>query len=119
CHQAFRFGVRIEKLDDIKVRRAVHGVATDADTGALADAAGGELPDRFIGQCPAARDDADVALFVDVTGCNADAAAAVRIFAFTGRDDAGAVWADKAGLEIALQGALYADHVADGDALSD
>ena len=61
----------------------------------LADAARGELPDRFVGQRAAARDDADVALLVNVAGRDADAAAAVRILAFAGRDDAGTIRPDE------------------------
>jgi len=53
------------------MRRAINGVAADADARALADAAGRELPDRFIGQRAAARNDADVAPFVDVTRSDA------------------------------------------------
>ena len=63
------------------MRGAVDRIAADADAGGLADAAAGELPDRFVGQRAAARDDADVALFVNVAGRDADAAAAVRILA--------------------------------------
>ena len=59
------------------------------------DAAAGQLPDRFVGQRAAAGDDADVALFVNVTGRDADAAAAVRILALAGRDDAGTIRADE------------------------
>ena len=61
----------------------------------LADAAAGELPDRFVSQRAAARDDADVAFLVNVTGRDADAAAAVRILARAGRDDAGTIRADE------------------------
>ena len=85
---AVRVRIVVEQLDDIEVRRAVDRVAADADAGGLADAAAGQLPDRLVGQRAAARDDADVALLVNVAGRDADAAAAVRILARAGRDDA-------------------------------
>ena len=59
----------------------LHGIAADADAGALADATAGQLPDRFVSERAAAGDNADVALFVNVTGRNADAAAALRVLA--------------------------------------
>src|SRR5208337_4380741 len=92
---AVRVRVGIEQFDDIQVRGAVHRVAADTDTGALAGAAGGDLPDRFIGQSPATRDHANVAFLVNVTGGDADAAAAVGILAFAGCDHAGTVRPDK------------------------
>ena len=76
---AVRFRVVVEHFDHVEVRRAVDRIAADADAGGLADAARSQLPDRFVSQRAAARDDADVALLVNVTGRNADAAAAVRI----------------------------------------
>src|SRR5436190_926446 len=78
----------------------------------LADAARGQLPDRFVGQGTAAGDDADVSFFVDVTGRDADAAAAVGILALAGRDEAGAIGADEAGFGVAGHRAFDADHVA-------
>jgi hypothetical protein len=72
----------------------------------------GELPDRFVSQRAAAGDDADVAFLVDVTGRDADAAAAVGILALAGRDDAGAVRADEPRL-FAFHGALHLEHVVD------
>ena len=114
-----RFRVVVEKFDDVEMRRAVHRIAADADAGALADAARGELPDRFVSQRAAARDDADVALFVNVTGRDADAAAAVGILAFAGRDDAGTIRSDEPRLGVALHRAFHADHVAHGNAFGD
>ena len=73
------------------MRRAVHRIAANADASALADAARSQLPDGLVSQRAAARDDADVALFVDVTGRNADAAAAMGILALARRDDAGTI----------------------------
>ena len=100
------------------MRESGNRVAADADARALARAAGGELPDGFISQRAAARNDADVAFFVDVTGRDADAAATVGILAFAGRDDAGTIRADKP-RRAALQCALHANHVAHGNAFGD
>ncbi len=112
------FRVVVEHLDDVEMRGAVHRVAADADTGGLTDAAAGELPDGFISQSTAARDDAEVALFVNLTGGDADATAAVGIFAGAGSDDAGAVRPDEPGL-FAQHGAFDLHHVVDGNAFGD
>ena len=79
---AVRVRVVVEQFDDVQVRQARHGIAADADAGALARAATGQLPDRFVSERAAAGDNANVAFFVNVTGRNADAATAVRILAF-------------------------------------
>ena len=113
-----RLRIVVEHLDDIQMRGAVDGIAANADAGGLADAAAGELPDCFVSQSAAAGDDADVAFFVNVTGSNADAAAAVGIFAFAGSDDSGTVRPDQPGL-LALHGALDFHHVVDGNAFGD
>jgi hypothetical protein len=76
-----RFRIVVEQFDDVEVRRAVDRIAADADAGGLADAAAGQLPDGLVSQRAAARNDADVAFFVNVAGRDADAAAAVRILA--------------------------------------
>jgi hypothetical protein len=47
-----RLRVVHEHLDDVQVRGAVDRVAADADAGALAHAAAGQLPDRLVGQRP-------------------------------------------------------------------
>ena len=90
-----RLRVVVEQLDHVEMRGAVDRIAADADAGGLADAARGQLPHGFVGQRAAARDDADVALLVNVTGRDADAAAAVGILAFAGRDDARTIRADE------------------------
>ncbi len=95
------FRVVVEKFDHVQMRRAVDRIAADADAGGLADAARSELPDRLVGQRAAARDDADVSFFVNVAGRDADAAAAVRILALAGRDDAGTVRPDEPRLGVA------------------
>ena len=64
----------------------------------LADAAAGQLPDRLVGQRAAAGNDADVALFVNVSRRDADAAAAMGILALAGRDHARAIGADEPGV---------------------
>src|SRR2546427_35574 len=47
---AARVGVIVEKFDDVEVRRAVDGIAADANARALPDTARGKLPDRFVSQ---------------------------------------------------------------------
>lgn len=74
-------GIVIEHFDHVEVRGAMDGIAADADACGLAHVAASELPDGFVGQSAASRDNADVTLFVDVTRSDSDAAAAVRIFA--------------------------------------
>ena len=115
-----RFGLRIvvEHLEHVQVRRAVDRIAADADAGALAVAAGGQLPDGFIGQRAGAGDHADVALLVNVAGRDADAAAAVGVLPVARSDDARAVWPDEAGLGAA-HGLLHFHHVVDRDAFGD
>src|SRR5260221_6640635 len=76
------------------------------------------MEDGLIGEGAGARDDTDVALLVNITRGDADAAAAVRVLASARRDDAGTVGADEPGL-AALHGALDLDHVAHRDALGD
>src|SRR5690606_10510156 len=115
---AVRVGIVVEELDDVEVRGAVDGVAADADGRALADALGGELEHRLVGEGAGARDDADMALLVDVAGGDADATTALGILAGAGADEAGAVGADEPGL-AALHGAFHADHVLDRNALGD
>src|SRR5208283_5974745 len=92
-----RVRVGVEQLDDVQVGGAVDGVAPDADAVGLADAAAGELPHSFVGQGAAAGNDADVALLVNITGGDADAAATVGILARAGRHDAGAIGPDQPG----------------------
>src|ERR1035437_194899 len=101
------------------MRRAVHRIATDADASGLADAARSQLPDRFVSQRAAARDNSDVAFLVNVAGRDADAATAVRILAVAGRDNAGTVRSDEPRLGVALQRALHFDQSAHGNAFRD
>src|ERR1035437_3626957 len=101
------------------MRRAVHRIATDADASGLADAARSQLPDRFVSQRAAARDNSDVAFLVNVTGRDADAATAVRILAVAGRDDAGTIRSDKSRLGVAFQRAFHFDHVANANPFRD
>ena len=83
------------------MRGAVDRIAADADAGALAVAALGELPDGFVGERAGAGDDADVAALVDVARRDADAAAAVAVLAAAGSDEPGTVRPDEAGFEPA------------------
>src|SRR5690606_12563015 len=112
---AMGVGVVIEHLDHVEMRRAVHGITPDADARRLADAAGRELEDRLVGEGAGARDDADVALLVNVAWRDADAAASVRLRTGAGSNDAGAVRADQA-RAAAFHRALHTDHVLDGNA---
>ena len=73
---------------------AVDRVAADADAGRLADARGGELPDRLVGERARLRLTTPTRpALVDVAGHDAD-------LALAGRDDAGAVRADQAALAL-------------------
>ena len=84
----------------------------------MTEALRGDLENGFVGERAGAGDDADVALLVNVAGGDADAAAAFGAFAGAGRDEAGTVGSDEAGL-LAGDGALHADHVLDRNALGD
>ncbi len=108
-----RVGIRVfvEHPDRVGVRRAVDRVAADADAGALAETARGELPNRLVGQRAAARDNADLAGLVDVAGHDA-------YLALAGRDDAGTVRPNQPHLLVA-QADLGPHHVDNRDALGD
>src|SRR6185369_8122342 len=98
--------------------RAVDWIAADADAGALADTATSQLPDGFVSQGAAPRNHADLPLLVNVTGRDADPAAAVRILPLAGRDDAGAIRSNQARL-TSFHCAFHFDHVEDRDSLRD
>src|SRR6185503_4777231 len=115
---AFGFRVVHEELDDVQVRRAIDGIAANADASGLAGAAGGQLPDRFVGESAATADDADIAPLMDVTGRNTNAAATVALLAFAGRDDAGAIRADEPRARVTHR-LLHAKHVTHGNSLRD
>jgi len=61
----------------------------------------------------------DVAPLVNVTGCDADAAATVGAFAETWSDEARAVWSDEASLATLSHDGFDLHHVHDGDAFGD
>src|SRR5262249_15991450 len=65
-NHAVSLRVRVEQLDDIEMGGAIDRVATDADTGGLADTAASKLPDGFVRKRAAAGDHADVAFLVNV-----------------------------------------------------
>ena len=98
------------------MRRAVDGIAADADACALTEPFAGDLPDRLVGEGAGPRNDADMALLVDIAGGNADAAAAGRVGTLARRDNSRAVGTDETGLPSG-HGALHPHHVAHGDAL--
>src|ERR1700722_6000964 len=78
----------VEHANRIEKAGADDRIATDADTGGLTDAEMGKLIDRFVGECSAAAHYANIALFVNRGGHDAD-------FAFAGRDDARAIRTDE------------------------
>ena len=75
---AMGLGIGLEHLDHIQVGGAVHRIAADTNAGALADALGRQLEDRLVGEGPGTGNHADIALFVDIAGSDADPASAVR-----------------------------------------
>ncbi len=86
-----RFWIVVEKFNGIEERRADDWVATDADAGGLADAEARELVHGFVSKRAAAANYANMAGLVNTAGHDAD-------FAFAGRNDAGAIRSDEAGL---------------------
>jgi hypothetical protein len=109
-------GVFLEHADAVDVVDAPDGVAADADAGGLGESALAQLPDRLVSQRAGARDDADLAGLVNVTGHDADLAP--RAFFVARRDDAGAVGTDETRAP-APQGRLDPGHVGDRNALGD
>src|SRR5438309_1019052 len=110
-HDRARLRVVVEEAEDVDERGAVDGIAADPDTRRLADPPRRQLTDDLVGQRAAARDDADVAALVDVTGHDAD-------LGLAGRDEAGTVRADEPARRSAHE-VLRAHHVADGNPLGD
>src|SRR5579863_10434645 len=86
-----RVGVGQKHLEHVDEIRAIDRVAANADAGRLAEPNRCRLGDRLIGQRAGARDDADMALLVDVTRHDSD-------LAFARRYDARTVRADEAAL---------------------
>lgn len=85
-----RLGLRVvvEKFDDLPMRESMNGVAADADASALSVITRGNLPNGFVGEGAASRNNADGTGLVNISGHDAD-------FALPGRDDAGAVGPDE------------------------
>src|SRR5262249_1473178 len=67
-------GIVIHETEGIDKGRANNGVASNADAGGLTDAQAGELVDRFVGQCAAARDHANMSRLVDASWHNSNLA---------------------------------------------
>src|SRR5215469_18600201 len=113
AHQDDALGARValEELEHVDEVETAHGIAADADTGALSETDVGGLEDRFVGQRTGPRDDTDGPLLVNEARHDAD-------LAFLRRDDAGAVGTDQA-RRGARQHRLHAHHVIDGYALGD
>ena len=107
------FGILVEHTDGIGLGSAVDGIAANADAGALAVAALGELPNGFVGKRSRTGDHSDTAGFVDITRHDAD-------LALAGGDDAGAIGTNQAGFGIfKIKAATNFSHVAHGNALGD
>src|ERR1700730_15452603 len=100
-----------EELEPVDEIVAVDGSAADADAARLAEAGRRGLRHRLIGQGARARDDADIALGMDMAGHDAD-------LALLGRDDAGTVGPDEPAARAA-ESALHHQHVEHRDALGD
>ncbi len=103
--------VVVKEVHRVEERCADDGIATDADARGLANAKPRQLVDGFVGERAAAADDADVALFVDAAGHDAN-------FAFAGGDDARAVGTDEARF-VEIDGGGSANHVDDWNAFGD
>src|SRR4051794_32726691 len=69
-----RIRILIEEAKGVNEVSADDRISTDPDAGRLADAELGELSHRFVGKGAGARDDADVARLVNLTGHDADLA---------------------------------------------
>ncbi len=106
ANQQHRLGLRVgfEKPQQIDLIGTDDRVAADAHGGGLAQAEARKLPDGFVGQGAAARDQANRAGLVNVTRHDADLALARR-------DDAGAVRPDQARLRFLPKKAHHAGHV--------
>ena len=91
------------------MRRADYWVAADADSCRLAKSERRKLADGLVCQRAGPRNDPDPALFMNVSGHDAD-------LALAGRDDAGAVWPDHSRFARA-QIFVCLDHIHDRNAL--
>ena len=105
-------GVFVEHANGVGLGGAVDGVSANTNTGRLAVASAGELPDGFVSEGSGAGDDADAAGFVDVSGHDTD-------FALPGGDDAGAVRADESCLVALVEALADFGHICDGNSFGD
>ena len=103
--------IALEELQHVDEVHAAHGVAADADAGALAEPDVGGLEHGLVGEGSGARHDADTALLVNEAGHDAD-------LAFLRRDDARAVGADEARAR-GSEHRLHPHHVIHRHALGD
>src|SRR5436190_13460018 len=97
------------------MRRAIHRVSPNANATGLSHSAASQLPNRFVSQCAAAGNHADVAPFVNVTRGDPDPAPSLGVLSFSGRYHARAVGSDEPGL-LAFHRPLHLNHVIDGNA---
>src|SRR5204862_5794576 len=86
-HDRVGLVIRLKQSLRIGMRRADYWVAADADSCRLAKSERRKLADGLVCQRAGPRNDPDPALFMNVSGHDAD-------LALAGRDDAGAVWPD-------------------------
>lgn len=108
----FGFWIIEENLQTVNKVSAVEGITADADAQRLAKANFGGLVDSLVGQGARTRDDANLALRVNVTGHDAN-------FAFARLDDARAVRSNETRLVLTHETVLHLDHVQLRDSLGD
>src|SRR5690606_3298844 len=108
---AFRLRIFFEACEHIDEIHASHGIAADADAGALSETDVRRLEYGFVRERARTRDDADLAGLVNEAGHDAD-------LAFPGRDDAGAIRPNQQ-TAIAAERGLHAHHVVHRNAFGD
>src|SRR5215475_5373420 len=102
-HNAIRVLILAEKTDSIDEVRADDWIATNADTGGLANPSLRQLPDRFVGEGSASRHDSDIALEMNVSRHDSD-------FALPRRNDSRTVGSDET-RRLVFQESTGADHI--------
>src|SRR6185436_15476998 len=96
----------------------VHWIAADSNTRGLSDSPASQLPHGFVGERAAARNHANISLFVNVPRRNANAATTVRIFSFAGCDQPRTIRPNQARF-ASLHGAFDLYHVVHRNAFRD
>src|SRR5262249_47913146 len=108
CARAFVLG---EELDAVKMRQSADRITPDSDAGRLPVTARSKLPNRFVGQCPAARNYANAPWFMNVTWHDAD-------LARVGGDDSRTVRSDQSRPSAAHE-CSHPHHVHHGNSFGD